>query len=96
MSHWNWKVVRYSPWFPRPRGYRPYDIVTAPTAADGWPFWMGLFFQGLGVLGTFYLGFQIWKQITSSGILNSNWGAAVVLLGVSTTAALGGIGLLFG
>ena len=23
MSHWNWKVVRYSPWFPRPRGYRP-------------------------------------------------------------------------
>ena len=57
---------------------------------------MGLFFQGLGVLGTFYLGFQIWKQITSSGILNSNWGAAVVLLGVSTTAALGGIGLLFG
>ena len=73
-----------------------YDIMTAPTQDDGWPFWVGLLFQGVGIVGTVSLGFQIWKEITSSGILNSNWGAAVVLLGVSTTAALGGIGLLFG
>ena len=72
-----------------------YEIVTSLTSADGAMFWIGQLFRLVSVAGTIVLGYHIYRLITSSGLMQSNWGAAVVLGGVGITGALGAIGFIF-
>ena len=73
-----------------------YEIVTSLTAADGAWFWVAVLIRLVGIGGTVWLGFELYQVITRSGLLQSNWGAAVVLGGMGITAALGIFGFVFG
>ena len=73
-----------------------YEIVTSLTAEDGAWFWVAVLIRLVGVGGTNWLGFELYQVITRSGLLQSNWGAAMVLGGMGITAALGIFGFVFG
>lgn len=69
-----------------------YEVVTGIEVADGAWYWLRVLFQLVGFSGTVWVGYELVMLVFRSGILGSNWGAAVVLGGVGVGGALSVLG----
>ena len=72
-----------------------YPFIGMVESSDGLAYWGIILVWVVSWGGTLKVGLETARLLFSSGVLSSGIGIAIVLGGVSATAALGGLGFLF-